>query len=83
MNTYMPKKAFKGDFEPGFMVDLMYKDLGLAQNLASACKVPILLGAEVRQVFEIARVAGKGRKDFSAILTTLEEIVGVQARFEG
>jgi 3-hydroxyisobutyrate dehydrogenase len=82
LNTYMPKKAFKGDFEPGFMVDLMYKDLGLAQNLASACKVPILLGAEVRQVFEIARVAGKGRKDFSAILTTLEEIVGVQARFE-
>ena len=83
LNTYMPKKAFKGDFEPGFMVDLMYKDLGLAQNLASACKVPILLGAEVRQVFEMARVAGKGRKDFSAILTTLEEIVGVQARFEG
>lgn len=73
LNPYMPKKAFKGDFEPGFMVDLMYKDLGLAQNLASAYKVPILFGAEVRQVFEMARVAGKGRKDFSAILTTLEE----------
>ena len=83
LNTYMPKKAFKGDFEPGFSVDLMYKDLGLAQNLASACKVPILLGAEVRQVFEMARAAGRGRKDFSAILTTLEEIVGVRARFEG
>ena len=82
LNTYMPKKAFKGDFEPGFMVDLMYKDLGLAQNLASAYKVPILFGAEVRQVFEMARVAGKWRKDFSAILTTLEEIVGLKARFE-
>ena len=82
LNTYMPQKAFKGDFEPGFMVDLMYKDLGLAQNLASAYKVPILFGAEVRQIFEMARVAGKGRKDFSAILTTLEEIVGIKARFE-
>jgi len=82
LNPYMAKKAFKGDFEPGFMVDLMYKDLGLAQNLASAYKVPILFGAEVRQVFEMARVAGKGRKDFSAILTTLEDIVGVKARFE-
>jgi len=82
LNTYMPKKAFKGDFEPGFMVDLTYKDLGLAQNLASAYKVPILFGAEVRQIFEMARVAGKGRKDFSAILTTLEEIVGIKARFE-
>jgi len=83
LNSYMPKKAFKGDFEPGFMVDLMYKDLGLAQNLASAHKVPILFGAEVRQIFEMARVAGKGRRDFSAILTTLEEIVGVRVRFEG
>lgn len=82
LNTYMPKKAFKGDFEPGFMADLMYKDLDLAQDLASAYKVPILFGAEVRQIFEMARVTGKGRKDFSAILTTLEEIVGVKVRFE-
>ena len=82
LNTYMPKKAFKGDFEPGFMADLMYKDLDLAQDLASAYKVPILFGAEVRQIFEMARVAGKGREDFSAILTTLEEIVGVKVRFE-
>lgn len=27
-------------------------------------------------------IAGKGRKDFSAILTTLEEIIGVKVRFE-
>ena len=82
LNTYMPKKAFKGDFEPGFMVDLMYKDLGLAQNLASVHKVPIVLGAAARQFFELARAAGKGRKDFSVILTSLEEIVGVKARLE-
>jgi len=80
LNTYMPKKGFKGDFEPGFMVDLMYKDLGLAHNLATQYKVPTLLGATCRQVFELARATGKGRKDFSAILTLLEEIVGVEAR---
>ena len=82
LSVYMPKKAFKGDFEPGFMVDLMYKDLGLAQSLASYCKVPIVMGSAARQIFEIARAAGKGRKDFSAILTTLEEITGVKARLE-
>ena len=82
LNTYMPKKAFKGDFEPGFMVDLMYKDLGLAQNLASIFSVPILMGATCRQVFELARATGKGRKDFSAILTLLEETTGVKARLE-
>lgn len=82
LSTYMPKKAFKGDFEPGFMVDLMYKDLGLALNLASIFNVPILMGATCRQVFELARANGKGRKDFSAILTLLEETTGVKARLE-
>jgi 3-hydroxyisobutyrate dehydrogenase len=82
LSTYMPNKAFKGHFEPGFMVDLMYKDLGLALNLASELNVPTLLGAECRQVFELARAAGKGRNDFSAILTLLEETVGVKARLE-
>jgi len=78
----MPKKAFKGDFEPGFMVDLMYKDLGLAHHLASVFNVPILAGATCRQVFELARANGKGKKDFSAILTLREETTGVKARLE-
>lgn len=82
LDTYMPKKAFKGDFEAGFMVDLMYKDLTLAHDLAGSHNVPILLGATCRQVFEQARATGKGRKDFSAILTLLEETVGVKARLE-
>jgi len=80
LSTYMPNKAFKGDFEPGFMVDLMYKDLGLAQNLSGAYNVPILLGAQCHQVFEQARARGIGKKDFSAILTLLEELTGVKAR---
>ncbi|MBI5968524.1 MAG: 3-hydroxyisobutyrate dehydrogenase [Deltaproteobacteria bacterium] len=83
LSTYMPRKAFKGDFEPGFMVDLMYKDLGLANNLAAIHNVPILLGSAVRQIYEWARATGKGKKDFSAILSLLEEIVGVKARLEG
>ena len=82
LSTYMPNKAFKGDFEPGFMIDLMYKDLGLAQSLASSYKVPTLLGAQCRQILEFARAAGKGRKDFTAILTLLEETTGVKARLE-
>jgi 3-hydroxyisobutyrate dehydrogenase len=80
--NYMPKKAFRGDFEPGFMVDLMYKDLSLAHDLASAHKVPTLLGATCRQVYEWARAKGMGKKDMSATLTLLEEVVGVKARLE-
>jgi 3-hydroxyisobutyrate dehydrogenase len=82
LSNYMPNKAFKGDFEPGFMVDLMFKDLSLAQDLASSYNVPTMFGAMVRQVYEFARAAGKGRKDLSAILTLLEDAVGVEARLE-
>jgi len=65
------------------MVDLMYKDLGLANNLAAIHNVPILLGSAVRQVYEWARASRKGKKDLSAVLPLLEEIVGVKARLEG
>lgn len=82
LSHHLPKKAFKGDFEPGFMVDLMYKDLGLALDLSSELNVPVQFGAASRQVYELAKAAGKGRQDFSSILELLEERVGVKARIE-
>jgi 3-hydroxyisobutyrate dehydrogenase-like beta-hydroxyacid dehydrogenase len=82
LSHHLPKKAFKGDFEPGFMVDLMYKDLGLALDLSSELNVPVQFGSASRQVYELARAAGKGRQDFSSILELLEERVGVKTRIE-
>ena len=57
-----PAKAFKGDFEPGFTVDLMYKDLGLAMTLAKEQGVPLLMGTLTHQMYFIMKSLGLGEK---------------------
>lgn len=52
---------------PGFMVDLMLKDVGLALSLAHGVGAASLLGAVAQQLYGAASQAGHGRKDFSAV----------------
>jgi len=80
--TY-PVKALRGDFTPGFMVDLAHKDLGLALRLGAECRVPLAVGAAARELLTAARARGKGRLDFTAVVTVLEELAGVEVRSAG
>jgi 3-hydroxyisobutyrate dehydrogenase len=75
-----PAKAFKGDFEPGFTVDLMYKDLGLAVNLAKEQGVPLLLGTMAHQMYLFMTSSGLGKKDFSIITKMFEDLMNVKLR---
>ena len=75
-----PAKAFKGDFEPGFTVDLMYKDLGLAMNLAKEQGVPLLLGTMAHQMYLLMKSSGLGKKDFSIITKMFEDLMNVKLR---
>ncbi len=80
LQNYFPKKAFKGDFEPGFTVDLMYKDLSCALALADEVKVPCLLGSQTRTLFGHLQAAGLGKKDTSVALKYFEELVKTKVR---
>ncbi|MFT5032799.1 MAG: 3-hydroxyisobutyrate dehydrogenase [Bacteroidia bacterium] len=64
--------ASKG-YEPGFMVNLMIKDLGLAMenSLQSGSTVP--MGSLARSLYAAHGLAGNGQKDFSSILNLLRE----------
>ena len=58
------------DYQGGFMVDLMLKDLGLAQEAATASKSSIPMGGAARNLFNLHKNSGgedKGAKDFSSI----------------
>ncbi len=58
------------DYQGGFMVDLMLKDLGLAQEAAIASKSSIPMGSAARSLFNLHKNSGgedKGGKDFSSI----------------
>jgi len=60
-------------YQGGFMVNLMAKDLGLAQDLASKSHSSIPMGALAGQLYQLHKHSGAGHLDFSSILLLLEE----------
>ncbi|HVC32343.1 MAG TPA: NAD(P)-dependent oxidoreductase [Chloroflexota bacterium] len=68
------------DFEPGFMIDLMHKDVGLAVDLGKQLGVRTLAGALAQQVLQEARGAGLGRAGTAAQVIPLERSAGVEVR---
>jgi 3-hydroxyisobutyrate dehydrogenase len=75
-----PLRAFNGSFQPGFMTDLLHKDLGLALDLAAENSTPAAMTALSRQMYEMTRAAGYGREDYTSLLKVLEQMVGVEVR---
>ena len=80
LEAKMPKFVLKGNFDPGFAVDLQYKDLGMAVETAKELGMPAVMANLAQQVYETARARGLGRKDISAVITLMEELAKVTVR---
>ncbi|MGH7309227.1 MAG: 3-hydroxyisobutyrate dehydrogenase [Candidatus Rokuibacteriota bacterium] len=63
--------AANRDYAPGFMTDLMAKDLGLAVNAARELRVPVAVAPAAQQLLRLASTHGYGRKDFSSVYAFL------------
>jgi 3-hydroxyisobutyrate dehydrogenase len=61
------------DYQPGFMVDLMVKDLGLAMEIAQQSEVDNVMGQLASTLYNAHQQAGNGQKDFSSILQKLQD----------
>ena len=86
-NSYALTAKYKkfiaaGNFEPGFMIDLQYKDLQLAVDTAKGLKVPLVLGNIAQQAYEIARASGLGAEDISAVIKLGEALCDIRVREE-
>ncbi len=68
----MPQAPASNDYQPGFMVDLMTKDLGLALANAQANGAVTPMGALALQMYQEKQAAGDGRRDFSSIIEALQ-----------
>ena len=66
MDLRLPGFLASGIFLPGFKLDLMKKDVLLAQESASESRTPALFISTAAQIFAAASSAGKGEDDFSA-----------------
>ena len=67
----VPSAPSNRDYEAGFAVDMMLKDLRLAQGAAQAAKVETQFGAQATEVYETLSADGLGAKDFSVIMRKL------------
>jgi 3-hydroxyisobutyrate dehydrogenase len=59
------------DFKPGFMVDLMCKDLSLAMVTAAQTHSSTPMGALAHSLYNTHASKGNGQKDFSSIIELL------------
>jgi 2-hydroxy-3-oxopropionate reductase len=66
-----------GAYNPGFKIDLHFKDLGLIMESSRALGVPLPCTAVVQELFNALRVKGKGGLDHSGVITLLEELAGL------
>lgn len=72
------KSALERDFAPAFTVDLAYKDLRLALELADELDMPLLLGPQVHNVMRMARGKDQGGENVTAVLKVYEDIMDQQ-----
>lgn len=71
------------DFEPGFALELMDKDVRLAVELGQRLGVRLLAGSLASQLLQEARGAGLGRESLFAQIIPLERNAGVEVRASG
>jgi len=73
------KKFLLADqFKPGFMTELMRKDMSLAVALADQLKVPTPVAAGALQQFTAALNQGLAELDFSSVAKVYEQAAGVK-----
>jgi 3-hydroxyisobutyrate dehydrogenase len=74
----IPESPASNGWAPGFMTDLMAKDLDLALAYGARAGVPLTTTASARQVLTAASTAGYGREDFSALAKIVLRNAGLE-----
>lgn len=60
------------DYQGGFMVELMNKDLQLAMTTAATHQSIVPMGALAKSLYQLHGISGNNKKDFSSIFTSLQ-----------
>ena len=76
----IPRALIPRNFEPGFKVQLMNKDLDTFNTIAKELHVPVSFANVAQRYQQAALAAGLGEQDTSVILTLIEQLAGVAPR---
>ena len=72
--------VLKGNYKPGFRIDLHIKDLQNALDTAHEIGAPIPLTSQVMEIFQALKVEGKQLEDHGGIIQFYERMAGVLVR---
>jgi 3-hydroxyisobutyrate dehydrogenase-like beta-hydroxyacid dehydrogenase len=78
LQNWLPQSLLAGSQKPGFMLDLLRKDLAAALDSARAMSVALPASALAYQLYTAASGEGHGRDDYSTVATIYERAAGVQ-----
>jgi 3-hydroxyisobutyrate dehydrogenase len=74
----IPKALIPRDFEPGFKVQLMNKDLETFNAIAKELHVPVSFSNVAQRYQQAALAAGLADKDTSVVMTIIERLAAVE-----
>jgi 2-hydroxy-3-oxopropionate reductase len=72
--------ALKGNFKPGFRIELHIKDMANALDTAHELGVPVPLSSAVMEVMQALKTDGKAGHDHGGIIQFYEQLAKVQVR---
>jgi 2-hydroxy-3-oxopropionate reductase len=72
--------ALKGNFKPGFRIELHIKDMANALDTAHELGVPVPLSSVVMEVLQALKADGKAGHDHGGIIQFYEQLAKVQVR---
>ncbi|UCC16553.1 MAG: NAD(P)-dependent oxidoreductase, partial [Dehalococcoidales bacterium] len=70
-------RIIERDFRPGFMIDLMVKDLNLVTGSAGEMGIDLPVTSHVKEMYEKLQSEGEGKNGTQALIKDLEKITGV------
>jgi 2-hydroxy-3-oxopropionate reductase len=72
--------ALKGNFKPGFRIELHIKDIANALDTAHELGVPVPLSSAVMEIMQALKTDGKAGNDHGGIIQFYEQLAKVQVR---
>jgi 3-hydroxyisobutyrate dehydrogenase-like beta-hydroxyacid dehydrogenase len=74
----IPNSLIPRQFEPGFKVQLMNKDLETFNTIAKELHVPVSFANVAQQYQQMAIAAGLAEQDTSVVMTIIERLAAVE-----
>ena len=70
--TNLAPRIIRRDFQPGFMIDLIQKDLNLVMEAARELKTPLPVTSFIQQMYYSLQSAGEGKSGTQALVKAME-----------